>query len=222
MHGEKETEQYIIKSYDHYSKCLNDSCFVNRNENQGASGYVEIYDRDKYGNENFIGKHNLVVYHGRELIAQKIMKLNNQFATPELDEFICWLGVGSGGANPGDPFNPSPPTNSDIDLATSVPINTSDPVCADFHDGSFYKRPIDEVIFEVDSLNENSWLIIRTTTTIGLSDCVDGEINEAGLFTALENTPGYEGPFHLFSRITFPTLIKTITRELIFVWYLFT
>ena len=217
------SEQVIIKARDEYgARCLSDSFGKRRNGNNGPQGYVEIYERDEKGNENYLGKRNLVVYGARELIAQKIVKLVNTQVIPDIDEYICWFGVGSGGANPGDPFNPNPPLNVDTDLYNSIPISATDTTCADFNSGFFYKAPIDLVEFEQDPLNDGSWLIIKTITTLGLDRSVGEEVNEAGLFTALDNVAGYGGPFHLFARITFPTLIKTISRELIFVWYIYT
>jgi len=216
-------ETTIIKAEDHYGDhCLSDALCNKRDNKVGPKGYVEIYERDAYGNENMIGKSNLIVYNARELIAQKIVNMVNSLAGPDLNEYLCWFGVGDGGANPGDPFNPNPPLNRDSGLYNDIPISATDATCADYHGGFFYKAPIDEITFEQDPLNENAWLILRTITTLGMQRSVGYQINEAGLFTALSNVPGYSGPFNLFARITFPTLVKTDTRELVFIWYLFT
>jgi hypothetical protein len=70
-------------------------------------------------------------------------------------------------------------------------------------------------------------MVVKITVTIGINDA-NGEIgssgqplNEAGLYTAASNGGGYTGPFALFARVTFPTLLKDSTRRLQFVWYLF-
>ncbi len=216
-------ETTIIKTKDHYGEhCLSDSLCNVRDNKIGPKGYVEIYERDKFGNENILGKSNLIVYNARELIAQKIVNINNNYADSSLNEFLCWFGVGDGGANSGDPFNPNPPLNRDTNLYNSIPISATDATCADYNGGFFYKAPIDDITFEQDPLNENAWLILRTITTLGMQRSVGYQINEAGLFTAASNASGYGGPFNLFARITFPTLVKTDTRELVFIWYLFT
>jgi hypothetical protein len=56
---------------------------------------------------------------------------------------------------------------------------------------------------------------------MGLDDGVGQLMNEAGLFTAASSAPGYSGTFHLFAKVTFPTIYKSDTRELLFVWYLY-
>jgi len=216
-------ETLVIEAKDYYgSECLIDSIHSVENSPRGPKGFVEMYERDQYSNEIYLGKQNLVVYNARELIAQKIINRNNPNTITDVNENLCWFGVGKGGANPGDPFNPSPPLNSDINLYEDVPISPTDATCADFHDGFFYKAPIDDITFEVDPVNEGAWLILRTTTILGLDRALGEEINEAGLFTALSDVSGYGGPFHLFARITFPTLVKTNNRELIFIWYIYT
>jgi len=218
-----KSEQYIIKTKEIYgNECLNDSFNRENDQIRKGTNYVEIIERDIHGNEKNLHKENLVVYTGREMIAQRIVNVNNPNSVEMPNEYISWLGVGDGGTNPSDPFNPAPPISTDVDLYHSVPISATDTTCADYHDGFFYKAPIDEITFEQDTLNDDSWLIVRTVTNIGLERCNGQQINEAGLFTAVTNASGYEGPFHLFARITFPTLIKTQTRELIFVWYLYT
>jgi len=218
-----EETRTIIEAKDYYgNECLQDSFQQLNNNGRGPRGFVEIFERDKAGNEKYMGKQNLVVYNARELIAQKIINRNNPNTVTDLNEFLCWFGIGRGGANPGDPFNPSPPLNSDVNLYDDVPISPTDTTCADFHDGFFYKAPIDDISFEVDPFNEGAWLVLRTTTILGLDRALGEEVNEAGLFTALSDSSGYTGPFHLFARITFPTIVKTNNRELIFVWYIYT
>ena len=216
------TERTIVEVKDKYGDhCLKDSVFNVDESKRGPQGFVEIYDVTDDGNK-LIGKHNLVVYHGREMIAQKIFNLPNPNVVTEMNEYICWFGVGKGGVTAGDPFNPNPPIATDGDLYDSVPISGTDSTCADYRTDAFYKAPIDDVEHQQDPDNSDSWIIIRTVTTLGLDRSTDEQISEAGLFTALDNSPGYNGPFHLFSRVTFPTIVKTITRELMFVWYLYT
>jgi len=217
-----KTNKIIIK--DKYG----DSCIKESygdkicGEGRKPEGFVEIYEVDKNGNQQLIGKSNLVVYVGRELLAQKLLRINNPSVDTQWEEGLYWLGVGSGGCAPSDPFNPNPPVSTDTGLYTDVPISDTNPVCADERNGYFYKKPIEAFEFQQDPYNDNSWLIIQTVSRISVSECLGEYISEAGLFTSLENTPGYAGPFHLFSRVTFPTIAKTDTRQLLFIWYIYT
>jgi len=212
----------IVAKDTYGDNCLKDNVGQNNNIERKPQGWVEVYEIDENNNENLLSKSNLVVYVGRETIAQRMFGTNNSASASTKDEFITWLGVGSGGVNVGDPFNPSPPVATDTDLAISVGISAIDPNCADPRGGFFYKKPIESIEFEQDTYNNNSWLIVKSTSRISLGDCIDEHISEAGLFTS-EGGPiaGYSGDFHLFSRVTFPPVVKTSTRQLLFVWYLF-
>ena len=183
-------------------------------------GHVEVYEVTKDNKKRLLRKSNLIVNVGRELIAQSTLNVESS-ASPVKDEFVWWLGLGSGGINPGDPFDPVPPTTSDTDLNTEIPINAIDTTCADFHDGAYYKHPFDDVTFEQDVNNDSAWLIVRIVTTLGSPDANNQQVNEAGLFSATSTAGGHSGPFHLFSRVTFPTILKTSENQLIFVWYLY-
>jgi len=202
--------------------CLKDKVFEKGSDERHPRGWVEIYEVDENGNEKLHAKSNLVVYVGRETIAQRMLGLTNTASSSTKDETISWIGIGSGGVNVGDPFNPSPPVATDTDLAVPVQISATDLSCADLQGGFYYKKPIESIEFEQDTYNNNSWLIAKTISRISLSDCVDEHISEAGLFTSEGGTiAGYGGPFHLFSRVTFPTVVKTNTRQLLFIWYLY-
>jgi hypothetical protein len=88
--------------------------------------------------------------------------------------------------------------------------------------GSYVKQfDLNGVIFQSDVLNDGRQLIIQITTTIGTTNANGYQLSEAGLFTAESNLGGYNGNFSLFSRVTFPALIKTGDRRLLFVWYLY-
>ncbi len=150
----------------------------------------------------------------------------------------------------GDVFAPEPPSNEDTELRCPIAINT-DASSADFHviedpnypgsascvftstPGTYpqtgnYKHPFNAISFEQDTLNENNWIIIKISVVIGVNDGnghpgqVAGQpINEAGLYTSSSDIGGYSGPFSMFARVTFPTLLKDSTRRLQFVWYVF-
>jgi len=204
-----------------------DNCLVDAFSNKvsGArrpQGWVEIFEIDENGNEKLLGKHNLVVYQGRELIAQRMFNLKNTQVLTDPAEYISWFGIGSGGVNVGDPFNPSSPVATDIDLYNELPISAIDSTCGDFHDGFYFKKPIESIEFEQDGYNNNSWLIVKTVSRVSLGDANGSQISEAALFTAVDGpVPNHTGPFHMFSRITFPTVVKVDTRQLLFIWYIF-
>jgi len=217
-----EKKDVLVQVEDRYGEeCLTDShgkrldLTVRR-----PVGHVEVYELTKDNKKRLLRKSNLIVNVGREMIAQHTLNVESS-ASPDKDEFIWWLGLGSGGTNPGDPFDPAPPTTSDTDLDTEIPINAVDTTCADFHDGAYYKHPFDDVTFEQDVNNDSAWLIARVVTTLGPTDANNQQVNEAGLFSATSTAGGHSGPFHLFSRVTFPTILKTSENQLIFVWYLY-
>ena len=154
---------------------------------------------------------------------------------------IQWFGVGDGGVNPADPLDPTPPIITDEYLYSPVMISDStSALYADPHtagevrpaDGyvypstGFYKKifdqePTNQIEFLTDILNDDKYLVIKITTTIGVNDANGQQLSEAGLFSAESATGGYAGQFSIFARVTYPTLIKTSERRLIFVWYLY-
>ena len=76
----KKVETIEINSVDDYGKCLADS--VNKTFNGDRvkpTGYVEIYEEDEDGKRQLVGRHNLVLYIGREWLAQRIVDRNNAF-----------------------------------------------------------------------------------------------------------------------------------------------
>ena len=218
---EKEKD-LLIRIGDSTREYMNDSIkkVTNRKKNT-PSGFVEIYEVDEENKRNLVSKSNLVVYLGREWLASRIFNVNNVAIDPEGDEWICWFGLGTGGVLPADPFDPVPPTNLDTDLDTPIGINATDATCADFHDGFYFKHPVDTVRYEQDVENENRYLIAKAEITIGNDDAVGNHLSEAGLFTANSAAGGTSGPFHLYARVTFPSITKTLTRQLLFVWYIY-
>ena len=225
----KKVETIEINSVEDYGRCLTDS--VNKTfkgDRVKPQGYVEIYEADEAGNKKLVGRHNLVLYLGREWLAQRIVDRNNSNVTPTKDEYICWFGLGDGGVIPGDPFNPAPPIITETDLAARVMINPTDSSAADYHTVSsgypeegYYKIPFDTIDFEQDAQNDDSWLVVKITITVGVDDANGKQLSEAGLFTAISNVGGYSGNFNIFSRVTFPSIVKTSDRRIIFNWFLY-
>lgn len=221
MNNENNT---LVQIVDKYGDCLSAGINIKEGKRNTPKGFVEIFDVDKNGNKKLVGKNNLVVYVGREWLLSRAFNLNNPNVTPEESEFICWFGVGDGGAPIGDPFNPTSPTNLDNDLSNSIMINATDSTCADYRltpDVGYYKHPFDSINFEQDADNYNYWLIARVNTTLSAEDANGSNINEAGLYTALSDSGGYSGEFNLYARVTFPTISKLPARQLLFVWYIY-
>lgn len=264
----KEIKTTEIVAKDFYGEnCITDSVLKKAGQSQSRKpeGLVEIYDVKNNGTKQLIRKNNLVVYQGRETLAQMLVRVNtvDEDGNPPLtpiagnkDMWLNWFGLGQGASDTecspgsGDVFAPEPPSNDDTELNCPIAINT-DASSADYHiieDPSYpgvagcnfttpvgtypqtgnYKHPFNAVSFEQDALNENNWIIIKISTVIGINDAnghpgqiVGQPINEAGLYTSASNIGGYAGPFVLFARVTFPTLLKDSARRLQFVWYLF-
>lgn len=239
---DKKIETFIIESKDFYGdNCLDDSLSQKKEKLRGPQGEVYIYECDENNDKKkLIQKSNLVVFLGRELLAQRLVNIENPFFTsgnPSKDEFLCWFGLGEGGVRPADPLSPIPPINNDNCLYSPIPMfDSTSSIYADFHTagdsykgggvypatGSYVKQfDLNGVVFQSDVLNDGHQLVVQITTTISTTNANGYQLSEAGLFTAKSDAAGYNGNFSLFSRITFPALIKTGDRRLIFVWYLY-
>lgn len=232
-----KVKETIIEARDFYGdKCLADKVNANTSQSRRPQGQVHIYEQTDDGSKKIIHKSNLVVYIGREMLAQRLVNKNNPFlTTPTKDEFVSWFGLGEGGVRAADPLDPIPPINNDEYLASPIPVSDSSAsVYADFHTagdvypggGTYtatgsYVKGFDDIEFEADVLNDNKQLILKITTTIGVNDANGYQLSEAGLFSAESNAGGHSGNFTLFAKVTFPSLIKTVERRLIFVWYLY-
>lgn len=246
--NKQNVKTIVLESKDDYGTCLEDSCFSNNDKERKPKGHVHIYEvdesfdlkdgdsisdalKDSYYHGKFnidkpVDDDNLIVYSGREWLGSAIFGVTNTNISASYDERVYWLGVGRGGAPEGDPFSPTNPTNDDTGLSESVMINSDDDnTCADYRDdpdSGYYKKKISEVEFEQDESNDDAYLVVKATTTITGSDANDETINEAGLFSATSSEGGHDGNFTLFSRVTFPSISKDSSRQLVFVWYIYT
>lgn len=220
-------DKKLVQVIDYYGNCLSDKVKGEQSNNKSnrPKGFVEVFEINKDNKKELISKSNLVVYLGREWLISRAFNIVNPNITPTADEFITWFGVGDGGCPIGDPLTPTSPTSLDTDLDNSVMINATDSSCADYRlvpDVGYYKKPFDSSIeFEQDGDNYNYWLIGKITTTLGTNDANGFNINEAGLFTAESSAGGYSGQFSLYARVTFPTIVKSSSRQLLFVWYVY-
>jgi hypothetical protein len=235
----RDTEINITERYG--DNCLVDQINNNKSCSRRPQGEVHIYEENDNGKKQLVHKSNLVVYLGREMLAQRLVNTDNPLVTPTKDEWLQWFGLGEGGVRPADPLDPTPPINSDEDLYSPIMISdTTSTLYADPHTAGtfrpsdnyeypqtgFYKKifdqePANQIEFQTDQLNSDRYLIIKITTTIGANDANGQQLSEAGLFSAESATGGYSGQFSLFARVTFPSLIKSAERRLIFVWYLY-
>jgi len=225
---EKKVKTTEFKIVDDYGKVLGDSVNSRSQKRNSPEGYVEIYEVQPDGTKKLVGRHNLILYQGREWLAQRIVNRDNSFVTSTKDEFLTWFGLGTGGVILGDPLNPQPPILTDTELADLAMINTTDSSAADYHvvggiypETGFYKIPFDSIDFEQDSLNDDKWLVLKITTTVGIDDANNKQLSEAGLYTAESAVGGYSGNFTLFARVTYPSIVKSPDRRLIYTWFLY-
>lgn len=216
-------DQKIIITETYGSKCI-DSKIIKRSSARKPEGYVEVYSVDDENNiKQLVGKSNLVVYSGREWLISRAFNIQNPHIDSSNAEALYWIGIGSGGCEIANPLIPVPPTNDDSGLNSEVAFtSTPSPLYGDLRMGyGYYKKLIDGVTFERDTANNNKYLIAKVDATIGSGDGIGYAINEAGLFTAESGSGGWNGPFHLFARVTFSSIVKTSERRLIFNWYIF-
>jgi hypothetical protein len=220
----------VIEDKISFGDRLNSSPVVK--EESPIKGRVEVYELVDGKRKLIYEKNNLVVYLGREWVTSRIVGQTNTNLIPPhtpspvtADEYICWFGLGSGGTTLVDPFDPTPPSSTNLSLATEIPFNSIDTFSqlGDYRDGYYWKHNIDpaRITFDQDINNNNKYLITKVELEVGTEDANGGLISEAALFTASSPTAGYAGPFHIFARVTFPSIYKTTDRFLYFIWYLY-
>jgi len=218
-----KTPETIVVSIDEQygDSCIKDSVASINTKARKPEGYVEIFSIDENGKKQQVGKSNLVLYVGREWIASRLCNITNPNIAPLENEFLNWFGLGNGGAPIGDPLVPNAPTNTMTGLANDIPLSSIDLNCADLRSTEYYKHPFDVIEFQQDDLNDDKWMILKVTTTISIDHANGYNLNEAGLFTSDSDAAGHTGPFNIFSIVTFPSIVKDDTRQLVFYWYLY-
>ena len=82
------------------------------------------------------------------------------------------------------------------------------------------KKQLESVTMIGDSYNDNKNLIFQVTSTLTYNDANGYNINEAGLYLAASDGPGYNGPFFLYAKTTFPSLPKLEDSHFDFDWCL--
>jgi len=192
-------------------------------------GYVEIYDKISAKEKLLIAKPNLVLYKGREWLAQRAAyKTMSSWDDTAKDGYINWMGVGTNGASPGDIMTPLSPTLPDSNLLSPIVLNSSESNYIDLSlSGQEYQvKPVASKIFVNDIVNQNRYLICQFQTTI-ISTDANGpnretyyDLNEAGLYVGGEDSLS-SIPISIFARCTFSTIRKDSGRELVFIWNIY-
>ena len=226
MSNNKNFEVIAIEDYG--ERCIKDEKRINSIHHK-PQGFVEIYEKDEKGMKKLIGKCNLVVYSGREHLAQRLLNIQNSNISIDKDCFLGWIGFGDGGVDLADPLNPLPVSSLDTGLTNEIPFSSVNSTgYGDLRSGYYYKKNIEDgqIDFEQDSANDNKWLIAKITRTLEISECNGYQISEAALFNAASKSTGYspgEDSFFLYAKITFPPITKivAINRSITFVWYIY-
>jgi hypothetical protein len=229
MSNKNENNIEIVATENYGDLCLKDNG-IDPN-NRKPQGFVEIYETDNESKKKkLIGKHNLVVYLGREHLAQRLLNYQNSNIDPDKDCFLAWMGYGNGGVDESDPLNPLPTSSTETDLSNEIPvISSADSTSVGYGDlrvGYYYKKRFESIEFEQDSANNNSWLIIKLTSLMTSDECNGYQISEAALFNAASRADGYSpgaNGFHLYAKLKFPPISKiaSISRTLTFTWYIY-
>ena len=80
----------ITESYG--DNCLVDQVNTGKSTSRRPQGEVHIYEVNENGRKKLVHKSNLVLYLGREMLAQRLVNVNNTNVTPTKDEWIQWFG----------------------------------------------------------------------------------------------------------------------------------
>lgn len=227
------SKNFEVHSFDEYRLFDKTSMSKEKQEKPRPRGHVFVYSSPADNSEEkeliedrkidpVEDDENLVVYSGREWVASRLFNVNNTNITPEEDAYITWFGIGTGGATEGDPFTPLDPQNTDTELIEPVPVSPGNTNYGDLRTDGYFKKQLEGVDFDVDDSNDNAWLVAKVTLILeGQDGNVADPLSEAGLFIAKEDTAGYNGPYTLFSRVTFSSIQKDSTRQLTFIWYVY-
>jgi len=205
-------------------------------------GRVEVYERKIEGTDKklyLLQKNtNLIVYHGRNWLMQKAFDEDmSQSGFSNWSTYdLAWFAIGTGAA-PSNPLTPTSPTLQDRALATHGVIGSgSDYVTVS---GKEY-HTFDSITYQADDevtsySGYDNYLVAKITTTLTATEANDDngqsgysgyeyyqDINEAGLFVSNSKVVSpVPTVMEMFARVTFPTIRKTNTRELVFYWYIY-
>lgn len=183
-------------------------------------------------------QNNLVALSGRTLALRKLFNVlpagTNQDGFDQRS--VCLFSIGSGGTPTSDPFKPTPPVSSDVQLNTAVPFrvtNTSTGVSLTTDEQSwytdaqaagsmtkFFKKKFRNIeLVENTSRNE---VYVKISLEISEKDARGSLISELGLFSAKKNGNVFTD-YELFSRVTFQTepLNDSLNKALLINYYVF-
>lgn len=226
-------ENKTIRIFDNYKKNSKD---VLRAADKTPRGFVEIFSKEADGSLTKIGESdkvtfpeykgpNMIVYPGRNWLMQRAFNLDYLYGSLMKDRYISWLGLGTGGATPGDPLNPILPEVTDSDLINPILINISDPLVVD--GGKLH--PFDSIEYDQDIANDNVYLIAKVTTTISADDANGSsgttyyDLSEAGMYISNSSDPTIFDVLTkiLWARVTFSTIRKHNKREIVLIWSIY-
>jgi len=191
-------------------------------------GKVQIYDKIDNELVKIDDEPNLVLYIGREWLAQRAANETcSGFHNDLKNGYLNWFGIGTNGASPGDILTPLRPTIDQETLLSPIVLNASESSYLNLTQGGndYQLKEIGNKSFVKDIVNDNRYLIFQAQTTIistdanGPSGSTYYDINEAGLYIGDET--GTPDTISIFARCTFSTIRKDISREIVFVWNIY-
>ena len=176
---------------------------------------------------------NLILYRGRNWLLQRAFNKQSVVARADWkDKYLCWFGLGSGGAVIGSPLSPVSPNLSDTALVSPLPGGASNRILdigtQGFHqfDTSYPNITFDP---DIEDETEDTKLVALIQVTIDADEYNGDEyqdLSEAGLFVCsydIDNVPASPvlTDFDLFARVCFSTIRKDVNRQLTFAWYIY-
>ncbi len=164
--------------------------------------------------------------------------------------WIRWFGIGEGGASVGDPLIAEPPGLDNCQLVTPGTLGTTNPGVIETTDGShqfvsfdsgYPKFTVDTEVpaigetlctdssatdpFDLANHDGDEFLVgvMQMTLTSGMANGTGyQDLSEAGLFCSDTGTTFADiDDLNIFARVSFSTIRKTSSRELIFTWYIY-
>jgi len=219
------TQQKIIVN-DYPRKLTDDQIFTSMGH--GIKGHVTAVD--KVTGEVLADTDNLILYKGREWLAQRAVNIKSPaWETAGKDGYITHFGLGTGGASPGDILTPLVPNATDVDLLSPCMLNNAETsyITRQKSGNNYQIKPISSVSFVPDISNGNRYVIIQLQTNISLTDAngpngnASYDLNEAALFVTKGENPDPIEDISIFARCTFSTIRKVVAREISFIWNIY-
>jgi hypothetical protein len=225
---------------DRESVNLSDSFGDRKKDGRGPIGRVKIFERRVEGTDKvlyLVGQSpNLIVYHGRNWLMQRAFAQDLSGFTNWNTYKLGWFAIGTGAAV-ANPLSPTAPALSNIALATHGVIGSGTNYVTV---GGRQYHVLDSITYEEDDevttySGSDNYLVAKVTTTLATNEANNDsgasgysgyeyyqDINEAGLFFSDYKTISPAPTvMQMFARVTFPTIRKTNTTELVFNWYIY-